>query len=225
MTTALDSVIGSRDDERTDEQLLAEYRGGDRASFESLVRRYQRELFHFLVRFLGDRAAAEDVFQETFLQVHQSAEQFDPTRRFRPWLFTIAANKARDLIRSQARRPTNPLQASISRGDDDSGEFIDLMQAASEMPGEPMEREELQHLVQRTVMGMPEHLREILLLSYFHQFPYKQISDILGIPLGTVKSRLHAAVAHFADRWRANQRDRAGVPNGDGRARTRADGQ
>ena len=50
---------------------------------------------------------------------------------------------------------------------------------------------------------MPEHLREILLLSYFHQFPYKQISDILEIPLGTVKSRLHAAVAHFADRWRA----------------------
>jgi RNA polymerase sigma-70 factor, ECF subfamily len=214
MTIALGKMTASRDDERTDEQLLAEYRQGDRLSFESLVTRYQRELFHFLVRFLGDRAAAEDVFQETFLQVHQSAEQFDPTRRFRPWLFTIAANKARDLIRSQARRPTNPLQASISRGDDDSGEFIDLMQAASEMPGEPMEREELQQLVQRTVMGMPEHLREILLLSYFHQFPYKQISDILGIPLGTVKSRLHAAVAHFADRWRANQRDKTGVPDG-----------
>ena len=51
---------------------------------------------------------------------------------------------------------------------------------------------------------MPDHLREILLLSYFHQFPYKQISDILEIPLGTVKSRLHAAVAHFADRWKAS---------------------
>ncbi len=189
-------------EEPSDEQLLAEYRAGDKTKFAVLVLRYQRELYHFLVRFLGDRAAAEDVFQETFLQVHQSADQFDPTRRFRPWLFTIAANKARDLIRSQARRPTNPLQASIS-GDDDSGEFIDLMQAASSMPGEPMEREELQQQVQKTVMGMPEHLREILLLSYFHQFPYKQIGDILDIPLGTVKSRLHAAVAHFADRWRS----------------------
>jgi RNA polymerase sigma-70 factor (ECF subfamily) len=193
----------ARPGERTDEQLLAEYRDGDKGAFGLLVGRYQRELYHFLVRFLGDRAAAEDVFQETFLQVHQSAEQFDLSRRFRPWLFTIAANKARDLIRSQARRPTNPLQASIS-GDEDSGEFIDLMQAASSMPGEPMEKEELQQQVQKTVMGMPEHLREILLLSYFHQFPYKQIGDILDIPLGTVKSRLHAAVAHFADRWRAN---------------------
>ena len=191
-------------DEPTDETLLAEYRAGDKSRFAVLVLRYQRELYHFLVRFLGDRAAAEDVFQETFLQVHQSADQFDPTRRFRPWLFTIAANKARDLIRSQARRPTNPLQASISPGDDESGEFIDLIQAAESMPGEPLEKEELQQEVQKTVMGMPEHLREILLLSYFHQFPYKQIGDILDIPLGTVKSRLHAAVAHFADRWRAN---------------------
>src|SRR5437764_3346217 len=187
---------------RTDEQLLDDYRQGDKPAFAALVSRYQRELYHFLVRFLGNRASAEDVFQETFLQVHQSAEQFDPQRRFRPWLFTIAANKARDLIRSQARRPTNPLQASIS-GDDDSGEFIDLMQAAQDLPGEPMEREELQQQVQKTVMGMPEHLREILLLSYFHQFPYKQIGDILDIPLGTVKSRLHAAVAYFADRWRS----------------------
>jgi len=190
-------------DDQPDEQLLAEYRQGNRASFATLVSRYQRELFHFLVRFLGDRAAAEDVFQETFLQVHQSAEQFDPQRRFRPWLFTIAANKARDLLRSNARRPTSPLQASIGRGDDDSGEFIDLMQAVGELPSEPMERQELQELVQTTVMSMPDHLREILLLSYFHQFPYKQIGDILDIPLGTVKSRLHAAVAHFADRWKA----------------------
>ena len=66
-----------------------------------------------------------------------------------------------------------------------------------------MEKQELQQQVQQTVSTMPEHLREILLLSYFHQFPYKQISEILDIPLGTVKSRLHAAVAHFADRWRA----------------------
>lgn len=195
--------------DKTDEQLLAAYRHGDRASFTQLMARYQRELYHFLVRFLGNRASAEDVFQESFLQVHQSADQFDLTRKFRPWLFTIAANKARDLIRSQARRPTHPLQASINSGDDDSGEFIDLMESAASVPSEPMERAELQQLVQETVAGMPEHLREILLLSYFHQFPYKQIGDILDIPLGTVKSRLHAAVAYFADRWRLMNRGKA----------------
>lgn len=122
------SSFGARPvDQRTDEQLLADYREGDRKAFQQLVERHQRELFHFLVRFLGNRAAAEDVFQETFLQVHQSADQFDVERRFRPWLFTIAANKARDLIRSQARRPTSPLQASINKGEEEGGQFIDLM--------------------------------------------------------------------------------------------------
>jgi len=194
--------VDSGTGERSDEQLLDDYRHGDRDAFTKLVSQYERELYHFLVRYLGDRAAAEDVFQETFLQVHLSADQFDPQRRFRPWLFTIAANKARDLIRSQARHPTNPLQASISPGEDNSGEYIDLMQAIESSPGEPLEHRELQETVKRTVMSMPDHLREILLLSYFHQFPYKQISDILDIPLGTVKSRLHAAVAHFAGRWK-----------------------
>ena len=202
-SSQLDRNVTSASDGPTDEQLLASYRHGDRGGFTDLVTRYHRELFHFLIRFLGDRAAAEDVFQETFLQVHQSAETFDLQRRFRPWLFTIAANKARDLIRSQARRPTTPLHAAIGSGSEEGGEFIDLVSSASAIPEEGLQRQELQAAVQRTVMGMPEHLREILLLSYFHQFPYKQISEILDIPLGTVKSRLHAAVAHFADRWRS----------------------
>ena len=186
----------------SDEQLLAAYRNGDAGSFPKLVERYRRELFHFLVRFLGDRAAAEDIFQEAFLQVHQSADTFDTDRRFKPWLFTIAANKARDLMRSQARRPTNPLQASISPNDEESGQFIDLMESSEPLPGDAMQKEELQKSVQDIIREMPEHLREILLLSYFHQFPYKEIGDILHIPLGTVKSRLHASVAHFADKWK-----------------------
>jgi RNA polymerase sigma-70 factor, ECF subfamily len=187
---------------QTDEDLLAAYRKGDRAAFSRLVDSYQRELFHFLIRFVGDRAAAEDIFQESFLQVHQSAAQFDPQRRFRPWLFTIAANKARDYLRAQSRRPANQLQAAITPSNDDSGEFIDLLKSDEISPSEPMEKRELQELVQKTVMEMPANFREILLLSYFHQFPYKQIGEILDIPLGTVKSRLHAAVAFFADRWR-----------------------
>jgi RNA polymerase sigma-70 factor (ECF subfamily) len=186
----------------TDELLFDQYRRGDRASFGRLMERYQRELFHFLIRFLGDRAAAEDIFQETFLQVHQSAAGFDIQRRFRPWLFTIAANKARDLRRSRGRRLTAALQNPVNGADEQGSEFMDLMSGHSELPSDSLEREELAKRVRSTVMEMPESLREILLLSYFDQFPYKQIGDILGIPLGTVKSRLHTAVADFANRWK-----------------------
>jgi len=193
---------------QTDEQLLDAYRHGDKAGFSKLVERYQRELFHFLVRFLGDRAAAEDIFQEAFLQVHQSASTFDMQRRFRPWLFTIAANKARDLIRAQARRPTNPFQANIDGSDGEGSQFIDLMPSAVELPSAPLERQEFQDKVKQTIMAMPDSLREIILLSYFNQFPYKQIGEILEIPLGTVKSRLHSAVAYFANSWQRANRQR-----------------
>ena len=82
------------------------------------------------------------------------------------------------------------------------------MQAVGETPDEPMARQEMQEKVQQVVGGMPEHLREILVLSYFNTFPYRQIADILGILLGTVKSRLHAAVATFAEKWKAANRQR-----------------
>ncbi len=133
--------------ELSDEALLAAHLAGDSGAFARLVERYQRELFHFLSRFLGDRNLADDVFQETFIQVHQSAAQFDPHRKFRPWLFTIAANKARDIMRMQQRKHTSPLEAAINRGDEESGRFVDLMQSEDVLPGAEMEKEELQTLV------------------------------------------------------------------------------
>ncbi len=183
-----------------DETLLQRYVEGSKPAFAELVRRYERELYHFLVRFLGDRAAAEDTFQEAFLQVHESAATFDTTRRFRPWLFTIAANKARDLLRSKHRHPTSALDAHPD-GMNGEGQYIDLLQASSDLPDEPLQKVELQALVHRTIQELPPNLREVLLLGYFHEFPYKQISEMLHIPVGTVKSRLHSAVAHFAHRW------------------------
>ncbi len=188
--------------EMSDEQLVNVYHGGRSDAMRELMGRYQTELFYFLIRFLGNRAAAEDVFQEAFIQVHISADSFDVSRRFRPWLFTIAANKARDYLRKQARRPTVRLSASVG-GDDDGESFVDLMAGDVPMPNEKIEAEELRELVMRTVEEMPEHLREILLLSYFQRFSYSEIAEMLEIPLGTVKSRLHTAVGTFAKHWKS----------------------
>ena len=186
----------------SDEQLVLRYTEGDAGAFEELVRRYRRELFHFLARFLGDRALAEDVFQETFLQVHLSAEGFDVSRRLRPWLFTIAANKARDALRSRFRHPTVELDAEVG-GDQSGGAYVDLMPADVPRPEETVQNREAAATVRNIVQQMPESLREVLLLGYFHGFPYKEIAEILEVPIGTVKSRLHVAVKEFARRWKA----------------------
>lgn len=185
----------------SDEELLRLHRTGQTGAFEALMNRYSGELFRFLVRFLRDRALAEDVFQDTFLQVHLAAEGFDVSRRFKPWLFTIAANKARDAMRSRSRRRAAPLDAQMSAGGDQEATFVDLLAAEVELPGAQMENREVRLAVQEVVMEMPENLRDVLLLSYFHQLSYKDIAEVLGVPLGTVKSRLHAAVGQFARRW------------------------
>lgn len=192
----------------TDEELLAECVAGQPEGFELLVRRHSQELFRFLVRFTGNAAAAEDIVQEAFLQVHLSAGSFDRSRRFKPWLFTIAANKARDMMRSRSRRPEMPLDAQVSSGDEEGQRFLDFLADDSHVPSGDMERSEEQDLV-RTILGkMPDHLKEVLVLSYYHRFPYKEIADILGVPLGTVKSRLHAAVAAFGQSYQAAVKDR-----------------
>lgn len=186
----------------TDEALVSQFRDGANEAFGLLVRRYRHELFHFLVRFVGNRASAEDVFQEAFLQVHQAIESFDVTRRFKPWLFTIAANKARDFLRRSGQRQAAALSAKIGGEGDDGQEFIDLMQADMPMPVDEIEKQDLRQRVRDIAAALPDHLREILLLAYFHRFPYKDIADMLEIPLGTVKSRLHAAVGTFAQCWK-----------------------
>lgn len=192
----------------TDEQLLADHLAGQADGFELLVRRHSPELFRFLARFTGSAAAAEDIVQETFLQVHLSAASFDRSRRFKPWLFTIAANKARDLLRSRSRRPEVPLDASVGSDDPEGQRFLDFMADVSTLPSGVLEKEEEQEFVRSVLDRMPEHLKEALVLSYYHRFPYKEIAEILQVPLGTVKSRLHAAVAHFGQAYRALARER-----------------
>ena len=186
-----------------DEQLVVAYREGEVAALSELIGRYEKELFHFLIRFAGNRAFAEDLFQETFLQIHQSAKTFDASKRFKPWLFTIAANKARDHLRREKRRRTAPLSALIDPSKESGTSFIDLIEADIPLPNDVALDGEIAGLVRELADQLPDHLREVLVMAYFHQFAYKDIAQMLSIPLGTVKSRLHAAVGTFAQLWKA----------------------
>lgn len=185
-----------------DEVLFDRYRKGDLSCLRTLIDRYRDELYRFLVRLVGDRTAAEDVFQDTFLQIHLSSATFDIERRFRPWLFTIAANKGRDHLRRKGRRQTLDLSAPVGgSGSDDGLTYVDLLKIDMPGPDHRLDSAERDAKVQRVLETMPPLLKEILLLAYFQRLSYANIAEDLGIPLGTVKSRLHAAVASFAQGW------------------------
>ncbi len=196
----------SKWEEQTDEQVFEAFRADDTSAYRELIERHHDDLLRFLTRMVGDRAAAEDVFQETFLQVHISASTFDTSRRFRPWLFTIAANKARDMLRKKNRRKTVDLSAPI-RKSESGASFIDLLQVDVPSPDAAMDVSERDEQVQRALNQLGPALREVLLLAYFQRMSYAQIAEDLGIPLGTVKSRMHSAVAAFARSWQTVSKD------------------
>ncbi len=193
----------------SDEEVFERFLDGDTDAYRTLIERYHDDLLRFLTRLVNDRAGAEDLFQETFLQIHQSAHTFDVSRRFRPWLFTIAANKARDYLRKRIRQRTVDLSAPIG-GPDGTATFVDLLEVDVPSPDAALDASERDALVQGALARLQPPLREILLLAYFQRLSYQQIADDLGIPLGTVKSRMHAAVASFARAWQAVTREKPG---------------
>jgi len=195
-------------DQRSDAELLDSYAAGEEAAFREIVRRYKNSLYAFLRRFLGRQDLVEDVFQETFLQLFTSRESYDPSRSLRPWLFTIAANKAKDALRKQQRTATIPIGTIADSHDLSFDDVLNALTSIDTMPVETLQSSETAMQVRKTITDMPENLREILILAYFNKFSYKQMAQILSIPIGTVKSRLHTAVGRFAKEWKAAYGDR-----------------
>ena len=188
----------------TDAELLQSYMNGDEDAFREIVGRYKNSLYAFLKQFLNRTDLVEDVFQETFLQLFTSRGSFDPNRPLRPWLFTIAANKAKDALRKAQRTSAVPI-GTISEAQEMSfDEMLDSLGSDNTMPYEELERGETAARVNEVMANMPEPLREILTMAYFSKFSYKQMAEMLSIPIGTVKSRLHTAVARFAKDWKAS---------------------
>jgi RNA polymerase sigma-70 factor (ECF subfamily) len=201
-------IMNSASKNDSDADLLARYVAGDETAFRELVTRYKNSLYAFLRRFLTKQDLIEDVFQETFLQLFTSQDSFDTSRPLRPWLFTIAANKAKDALRKGQRTAATPIGTI---GDTDEMSFNDVLNsltAHTEVPQDQLERDETAARVRRIIADMPENLREILILAYFEKFSYKQMANILSIPIGTVKSRLHTAVGRFAKEWKTAVRSK-----------------
>ncbi|MEX1223591.1 MAG: sigma-70 family RNA polymerase sigma factor [Pirellulales bacterium] len=188
---------------RSDEELLLSYRdSGDRASFEELVHRYERELFSYLRRYLNDAEMAEDAFQGTFLQVHLKGDQFQEDRKFRPWLYTIATNQAIDLQRRNKRHRMLSLDTGGRKSSsEDVTSLIDIMTSEEPGPRKQLEGQERSEWVQSAVADLPEPFRQVVTLVYYQGMKYREAADVLDIPVGTVKSRLHTALLKLNEAW------------------------
>jgi RNA polymerase sigma-70 factor (ECF subfamily) len=198
----------SRTNGMTDEALLLKYRRtGDNHLFSELVRRYERELYTFLYRRFGNATLAEDAFQTAFLQVHIKSGQFEKGRKFRPWLYAIATNSAVDMFRRNSRRRASSLNAPLGEREGTEGQLLDTLPSTGPLPSERIERQEREAECHQAVMRLPERLRIVIDLVFFQGLKYREAAEVLSIPTGTVKSRLHDAVVKLRASLNQNRED------------------
>lgn len=186
----------------SDEELFARTRRGEESAFTALVRRYERELYGYLHRYLGDAALADDVFQNTFLQVHVKRDAYQDGRPFRPWLYAIATNQAIDSLRRKKRHAAVSLEQQT--GEDANGEvrqLLDLLETQGESPIDAVSLDERRRMVRESVEQLPDFLKQVVLLAYFQGLPYRDVAAALDIPVGTVKSRLNSALHKLHAAW------------------------
>ncbi len=171
----------------TDEEVIQRFQAGDEEAFSEIVRRYSNRLLNFAFRFVLDREEAEDVVQDTFLKVYQNRHAYREIAKFSTWIYTITANLAKTILRKRRNRKLfyfsrlGPEEKDI---DFPSGDA---------RPGQQTEDQYDEHMIHLAMKKLPEHFRTAIILRDIQELSYEEISNIIGAPLGTVKSRINRA--------------------------------
>ncbi|MFZ1945994.1 MAG: sigma-70 family RNA polymerase sigma factor [bacterium] len=174
--------------EETDESLMLRVGRGERAAFDEIVRRYSKRMINLAYQITGDRDQAEDLAQETFFRAYKSAARYTEIAKFSTWLYTIAINLCRNELR---RRKFKPYSLEEMAEREDEGKIRVDIADESAKPDVELERKEIVNHVRRAVAKVPSKFRMALVLRDIQGLSYEEIGGILGLPEGTVKSRIN----------------------------------
>ena len=171
----------------TDEELIASFQNGNEQAYIELVRRYRDRLMTFVFRFLGDMELSEDIVQDTMIKVYTHKHYYKEIAKFSTWIYTIAGNLAKTELRKRKRRKVTLL--SQMNTDDRKYEIPSTeLQSEDIVQGEYTER-----YIQKAILQLPLHFRTVVILRDIQELSYEEISKIVNVPLGTVKSRINRA--------------------------------
>lgn len=176
--------------EANDSELVARVLQGDKNAFRPIVERYQNRIYAMVVGMVRDEAEARDLVQNAFIKAYQGLDTFRLDSSFYTWLYRIAMNLAIDSCRKRRRRKTGSFDEAIAARDED-GEMLELHHADG--PAEALHRKELRQRIFAAMEELTEEQREVLLLREVEGLSYAEIAESMGIPEGTVMSRLFYA--------------------------------
>ncbi|MCC6445985.1 MAG: RNA polymerase sigma factor [Armatimonadetes bacterium] len=190
--------------ERPEPDLMQSVREQDEQAFEVLFNRYKDGIRRHLIRTLRDEEAAHDLLQEVFLRLWTHADRWDGRGSLKAWLYRIATNLAFNHLRTVRRRRERPLEIPAESGDEDNPAPQPgwLADTASPAPEEVVQRAEERRLLERLVTELPADKRAVFRLIYEADMDIREVAESLGIPEGTVRSRLFYARKCLAQQWR-----------------------
>ena len=194
--------------EAPDDDLLRRCARRDARAFETLVRRHERAITTFAWRMLGDRDAAQDVAQQTFIQVYDHAPTYEPRGKCATWLFEIARNLSLNEIRRRRRHPASSLDAPLDGGNGNGngdGHVADLVAADGGNPADAAAANEDEILALKALQRLPDSYREIILLRVFQHLSYKEVCDMTGESEGAARVRMHHALVAYKKLAQAEQ--------------------
>ena len=171
----------------TDEQLIAQFQAGNENAYLEIVERFKNRLFAFVYRFVGDNDLAEDLVQDTLIKVYTHRHAYREIARFSTWIYTIAGNLARTELRKRKRRATFSMSAL------GIGEREYDLPSEDYTPTKSLESRQTEKHIRIALSKLPLHFRTVIILRDVQELSYEEISKIMKIPLGTVKSRVNRA--------------------------------
>lgn len=182
----------------SDEQLIAEYLQGNERSLETLIQSYLKPIYGFVYRYVGQARDAEDITQEVFVKVWRHLKRFDRERSFKTWLFAIAKNAALDFLKKSraASGGKKSIPFSAFDKDEDGGEeaLAETLVDPAPLAPELFERQDLAQTLTRAMENLSSKYREVLFLHYNDHFTFREIAEMFGEPLDTIKSRHRRAL-------------------------------
>jgi RNA polymerase sigma-70 factor, ECF subfamily len=186
-------------DAERDLELMRRFQGGDVDAFTELYERHLRGLLNFFFRLCWDRALAEDFAQEVLLRVFKSAKKWEPNAKFTTFLYRIARNYWIDHCRLLSTQNENVSLQTRVGGEDGTATLIDKLPDDIRPPDDDLDRRELYGAIMGALNQLPEEQRMVFVLSEIEELRYQEIAEIMEIPLGTVKSRMHTAIGKLQE--------------------------
>jgi len=193
----------------TDEILIERFLSGDISAFNTLVWRWEKQIYNFILRYLGDYELAKDVMQRTFIRTYKSLSKLKDRKKFSTWLFQIALNQCKDELKKKKRKHVSI--SEVRRGENSgSREIVSIVTDPSNGPENATQMDSITSVLKKALQYIPEEQRVVIIMKEYHGLKFIEIAEILSVPLNTIKSRMYYglnSLRKVLEQWGVDRED------------------